>query len=324
MVAAAKESEKLNMKIIFAGTPDFAVPALQALIDSSHDIVAVYTQPDRHAGRGQHVHMSPVKELALKNQLTVCQPKSLRDVDVQNELANWQSDVMVVAAYGLLLPPAVLTLPRYGCINIHASLLPRWRGASPIQRAILSGDKKTGITIMQMDEGLDTGDMIAHKSIVIAVDDTAQTLHDKLAPLGSTLLLETLTKIENSTATFTKQNDNEATLAPKIKKTDGEIDWQQSAEQIALQVRAFNPWPVAFTHINDQVLRVWYAEKINAKTNASPGTVIKADHQGLDVATGEGVVRLLTLQAPGSRKMSVNDFYNARQDWFREGETVLG
>lgn len=313
----------MSLKVIFAGTPDFAVPALQALIDSDHEVVAVYTQPDRHAGRGQHLVESPVKQLAKQHHITVCQPKTLRDDDAQKELSQWQADIMVVAAYGLILPQVVLDAPRLGCINIHGSLLPRWRGAAPIQRAILAGDQETGITMMQMDKGLDTGEMICSETCAINEDDTAQSLHDKLAPLGAKLMLDALTQLENGTATLSKQNNDDATYADKITKAEGRIDWQQSALKIAHHVRAFNPWPVAFTQFNDHVIRVWKSEVVDAGLNAAPGAVVDASHDGIDVATGEGVLRLLVLQAPGGKALPIREFYNAKQDWFVKNKTVL-
>lgn len=300
-----------GLKIIFAGTPEFAASSLQALLDSEHEVLAVYTQPDRPAGRGRKLTASAVKALALEHDLPVLQPVSLRDEAAQQTLADFQADVMVVVAYGLILPEPVLAAPRLACINVHASLLPRWRGAAPIQRAILAGDAQTGVTIMQMDVGLDTGDML--RKVLCAIDntDTAQTLHDKLAAQGATALCETLAMLATGTAKPEKQNDADSNYAQKLQKAEAEIDWSQSAQALSRSVRAFNPWPVAFTRFDDKNLRIWFAEALDETTNQTPGTVLAESRDGIDVATGDGVLRVKQLQMPGGKSLDAGQFLNA-------------
>ena len=309
-----------SLRLIFAGTPDFAAEALHALIQSPHEIVAVYTQPDRPAGRGQKLTPSPVKQLALQHQLTVLQPVSLKTAEATAQLRALDADVMVVAAYGLILPPEVLEIPRYGCLNIHASLLPRWRGAAPIQRAILAGDSETGITIMQMDKGLDTGAMLLKLTCPITGKDTAASLHDRLASLGAEAIITALDQLPTLTAT--PQDDREATYAAKLTKQEAVIDWCRPAEELDRQIRAFNPWPVAQTCVNGQTLRIWSAQSLTDKANASPGTVIGCDKQGIDIACGEGVLRLTRLQPAGSKPMDVAAFLNGRPDWLIPGKQL--
>ncbi|MCK5639455.1 MAG: methionyl-tRNA formyltransferase [Gammaproteobacteria bacterium] len=300
------------LKVIFAGTPEFAATALQALIDSPHQLVAVYTQPDRPAGRGRKLTASPVKQLAEVHHLPVYQPHSLKDSDAQEQLAELKADVMIVAAYGLILPQAVLTIPPMGCLNIHASLLPRWRGAAPIQRAILAGDSKTGITIMQMDVGLDTGDMLLTKTTSIQANDTAQTLHDCLATLGAEALLDALGELQTDSVCPIPQDDALSTYAKKLEKSEALMNWQQPASELARQVQAFNPWPVAQTTMGDKVLRIWEAEATtDGPPSATPGQVIHAAKGEISVATGEGSLRLLKLQLPGGRPVGAGDFLNA-------------
>jgi methionyl-tRNA formyltransferase len=309
------------LRLIFAGTPDFAAKALHALIRSPHEIVAVYTQPDRPAGRGRKLTPSPVKQLALQHQLTVLQPASLKTAEATEQLRALDADVMVVAAYGLLLPPKVLEMPRYGCLNIHASLLPRWRGAAPIQRAILAGDKETGITIMQMDQGLDTGAMLLKLTCPITRQDTAASLHDRLASLGAEAIITALDQLP--TLTPTPQDDRETTYAAKLTKQEAIIDWHLPAEDLDRLIRAFNPWPVAQTSVNGQTLRIWSAQPLADKANVPPGTVIGRDKQGIDIACGEGVLHLTRLQPAGSKPMDVAAFLNGRPDWLTPG-TQLG
>ncbi|MFO7594080.1 MAG: methionyl-tRNA formyltransferase [Pseudomonadota bacterium] len=302
-------SKPLN--IVYAGTPDFAAVALQALIESRHNVVAVYTQPDRPAGRGRKLKAGPVKTLAQKHGIEVHQPESLKSPEEQAILAELKPDVMVVAAYGLILPEAVLNIPPMGCLNIHASLLPRWRGAAPIQRAILAGDKETGVTIMQMDEGLDTGDMLYTLSTAITADDTAATLHDRLAELGGKAILEALDALQSGGLTAQKQEDSQACYAKKLHKSEASIDWDQPATRIAAQVAAFNPWPVAQTAYQGDTLRLWEARAIDESTDRPPGSVIRAGKQGIDIAAGEGVLRILRLQRPGGKPQTAADFINA-------------
>lgn len=312
-----------SLRIIYAGTPDFSVVALQALIESSFEVVAVYTQPDRPAGRGRGLKASPVKQKAVEYDIPVFQPGSLKDEQVQAELKALNADLMVVTAYGLLLPEAVLETPRLGCINIHASLLPRWRGAAPIQRAILAGDKKTGITIMQMDEGLDTGDMLAMAECEITADDTGSSLHDKLMILGAATLTSVLPAIaEQNTGkpvlNRVKQNESDACYASKLNKAEAKIDWSLSAEEIQRAIRAYNAWPVAYCtyekNSKPSSLRLWQAEVINDNVSSVgllPGQVVAESAQGIDVVTGEGMLRITQLQPEGKRKMPVADFLNA-------------
>jgi len=305
------------LKIIFAGTPDFSVAPLKALIDSPHEVTAVYTQPDRPAGRGRKLTPSPVKVCALEHNIPVYQPEKLKQAEDQQPLLDLQADLMVVVAYGIILPEVILDAPRLGCINIHASLLPRWRGAAPIQRAILAGDRETGITIMQMDVGLDTGDMLLKKTCEIRDDDTGSSLHDRLAVLGAEALMEALPGIASQSLVAEKQNDSLANYAQKLNKAEALINWAQSATQIKAQVNAFNAWPVAQTPIdlkqdgNTQMLRIWRAELANAQSDVAPGTVISCTKQGVDIATGEGVLRVTQLQLPGKKPMDVQAFANA-------------
>lgn len=303
-----------GLKIIFAGTPEFAATILEALLGSEHEVVAVYTQPDRPAGRGRKLTASSVKVLALEHKLPVVQPVSLRDEQAQQELAIWNADVMVVVAYGLMLPQVVLETPRLGCVNVHASLLPRWRGAAPIQRAILAGDSETGITIMQMDAGLDTGDMLHIAPCPISADDTAQTLHDKLAELGAEALLDTLDALTTGTCSPAAQDDSLTTYAEKLQKAEAQLDWHQPAALLTRQVRAFNPWPVAFTLLGNgdaKNLRIWMAEPVDLTASGEPGEVIAESRAGIDVTTGDGVLRLTKLQLPGGKPLSAEQFLNA-------------
>lgn len=314
----------MSLKIIFAGTPRFAVLTLETLIRSSHRVVSVYTQPDRPVGRGRKVSQSPIKIIAKQHGISVRQPASLRETSIQKELMSMQFDVMVVAAYGLLLPKAVLASPRLGCLNVHPSLLPRWRGSAPIQWAILSGDDETGVSIMQMDEGLDTGDVLAKKSCVIKARDTSADLHDRLSQLGSDLLMEILNALEKKGHIVAeKQDSSKATDAPKIRKKEAELDWYKSAAELVRCVRAFNPTPMTFTYFNGQPIRIWEAEALNEKTMLEPATLVHADKNRLDIATGAGILRIRKLQLPGRRVHSANDFVNAYRSKLISGETIF-
>lgn len=298
------------MKIIFAGTPEFAVPTLRMLLDSEHEVCAVYTQPDRPAGRGRKLHPSPVKELALKAGIPVLQPDTLKTNEHLRQIASFNADLVVVVAYGMILTQAVLDLPRLGCINVHGSLLPRWRGAAPIQRAIMAGDEKTGVTIMQMVRKLDAGDMLHKEECVIGPDDTASDLHDKLARLGAIGLAKVLEQIKAGTVRAEKQDESLVTYAEKLEKSEAVLDWTQPAEQLARQVRGLNAWPVAQALYRGEALRIWRAEAISVDTDAEPGSV-RCINKTMDVATGKGMLRLHEVQLPGGKRMSIQAFLNA-------------
>ncbi|MDA3869002.1 MAG: methionyl-tRNA formyltransferase [Gammaproteobacteria bacterium] len=304
-----------SVRIVYAGTPDFAVAPLVSLIASGYEVIAVYTQPDRPAGRGREPRPSPVKQKALEHQIPVFQPESLKSEAAQSELRELKPDLMVVTAYGLLLPQAVLEIPRLGCINVHASLLPRWRGAAPIQRAILVGDTQTGITIMQMDKGLDTGDMLATQACSISDDETGASLHDRLMVMGAETLMNMLPDFIAGKITPQKQDDAQATYARKLSKQEAEVDWSLPAAQIHRTVRAYNAWPVAFTYWRKknqrEALRIWKTEVLPVAANAVAGTVLHCGREGIEVATGEGVLHLLQVQPSGKKMMAAADFANA-------------
>jgi methionyl-tRNA formyltransferase len=289
------------------------VPALEALLRSAHRVVAVYTQPDRPAGRGQQLAASAVKQCAVRHGLPVEQPVTLREPAAVERLQRWSADVMVVAAYGLLLPQSILQTPRLGCINIHASLLPRWRGAAPIQRAIAAGDAQTGVTIMQMEAGLDTGPMLLTRALSIDARETAATLHDRLATLGAQALLDALDEIAAGTARPRVQPADGVTYATKLRKEEAAIDWSRSAAEIDRQIRAFDPWPVAETRWNGQQLRVWQAIPIDSTASRSPGAVLATSAAGIDVRTGNGVLRLTRVQSAGRKAMSAAEFLKAHR-----------
>ena len=304
------------MRIVFAGTPKFAVKSLSVLNQSEHKVVAVYCQPDRPKGRGKVLTACPVKIFSEENNLLVIQPEDFKDKQSQTQLALLNPDVMVVAAYGQILPKAVLEIPKLGCLNIHASLLPRWRGAAPIERAILEGDRETGISIMKMNEGLDTGDIMLVKKCMISNHETAQTLHDTLSNIGANAILETLNMLPTLKAR--PQQNNEATYAEKVTKDEAQIDWHQSAEKISRVIRAFNPRPIAYTNamakqFKNRVLRIIEAEIVNRQTTNSPGEVIKYDKDVCYVATSNGVINLKKVQLSGKNKVSIKDFNNAYQ-----------
>ncbi len=297
-------------RIVFAGTPDFSVPPLRALLASEHRVVGVYTQPDRPAGRGRKLSPSPVKETALDAGIPVYQPPNFRDPASIDALAALRADLMVVVAYGLLLPKAVLAAPRLGCINIHASVLPRWRGAAPIQRAILAGDATSGVTIMRMEEGLDTGPMFLVETVALAADETGGSLHDRLSALGAEALMKALPGILDGALVATPQDDAQACYAKKLDKAEAWIDWTRPAAEIERQVRAFNPWPVAQTRYENANLRIWRAHAITG-VGGAPGMVMNAGRGGIDVSTGDGLLSVTELQLPGKRAMHAQDFINA-------------
>lgn len=301
------------MRIIFAGTPAFAAETLAALLASEHEICAVYSQPDRPAGRGRKLTASPVKQLALEHGIPVEQPLNFKQENSIQTLADYQADLMIVVAYGLLLPQKVLDTPKYGCINVHASLLPRWRGAAPIQRAILAGDKESGVCIMQMEAGLDTGPVLLEARCAIKVDDNAQDLHDRLAKLGAQTLLDCLDNFAALQKSAKQQEDSLSCYAEKLQKQEALLDWQQPAKQLLRQINAFNPWPVAQTVWRGETFRIWQAELLASDTQAAASEIIAVGKTGIDVATTEGVLRIKQLQVPGKRAMAVSDFLNANQ-----------
>ncbi|MGK2946823.1 MAG: methionyl-tRNA formyltransferase [Candidatus Malihini olakiniferum] len=311
-----------SLRIIFAGVPNFAARHLDALLASSHQVVGVFTQPDRPAGRGKKLTPNPAKVLAEQHGIPVLQPKSLRPAENQRLVANLQADIMVVVAYGLILPQAVLDMPRLGCINVHGSLLPRWRGAAPIQRSLWAGDSETGVTIMQMDAGLDSGTILYKLSCPITEKDTSASLYDRLAELGPQGLLTTLAPLAEGTAIFEKQDDSLATYAKKLSKEEAKLDWSLSAEQLARCIRAFNPWPVSYITIDKQPVKVWKASVLKVTHSAQPGTIISIDKGGIQVATSSGVLNLLELQPAGKKLMSVQDLLNSRREWFTPGNVL--
>jgi len=310
------------VRLVFAGTPDFAATALKALIADGHTIVGVYSQPDRPAGRGRKLQPSPVKQVALDHEIPVFQPETLKTPEAQKQLADLNPDVMIVAAYGLILPKAVLDIPTHGCLNIHASLLPRWRGAAPIQRAIAAGDDETGITIMQMDEGLDTGAMLLKSLTAIDDSDTGGSLHDRLAELGGNAIIKALELLQKSELTGEPQNDELACYASKLSKTEGHIDWATDATVIERLVRAFNPWPGTYTDLGDQRIRIHEARALVTTSDGLPGTVIQRDREGIDIACGNGTLRITRLQLPGSRAQSVNDLINGGKELLMPGQEL--
>ncbi|MFK3705960.1 methionyl-tRNA formyltransferase [Raoultella sp. BIGb0138] len=311
-----------SLRIIFAGTPDFAARHLDALLSSEHQVVGVFTQPDRPAGRGKKLMPSPVKVLAEAHNLPVFQPASLRPQENQQLVASLNADVMVVVAYGLILPEAVLDMPRQGCINVHGSLLPRWRGAAPIQRSLWAGDAETGVTIMQMDVGLDTGDMLYKLSCPITSEDTSASLYDKLAALGPQGLLETLAQVASGVAQPEVQDEALATYAEKLSKEEARLDWSLSAAQLERCIRAFNPWPMSWLEIDQQPVKVWQASVIADTSSAEPGTIVAAGKQGIQVATGNGILNLESLQPAGKKAMSAQDLLNSRREWFIPGNRL--
>ncbi|UNH27147.1 methionyl-tRNA formyltransferase [Moellerella wisconsensis] len=313
-------SQPLN--IIFAGTPDFAARHLAALLKTHHNVVGVLTRQDKPAGRGKKLTPSPVKLLAEENAIPVFQPTSLRNDESQQWVADQNPDIMIVVAYGMILPEAILNLPRLGCLNVHGSLLPRWRGAAPIQRSIWAGDAQTGVTIMQMDIGLDTGDML-HKAILpISAQDTSASLYEKLAEVGPNALIETLNLITSGQAIPEKQDDKFANYAEKLSKDEARIDWALPAEQIERCIRAFNPWPISYFEVDEQLMKVWQAEVINEPHNQPVGTILRADKKGICIATGDGQLNILQLQPPGKKPMHAQDLLNSRRGSFIPGQKL--
>ena len=305
------------MRLIFAGSPDFSVPGLEALVAAGHDVVAVYTQPDRPAGRGRKLTANPVKQAALEINLPVCQPLSLKTDEALAELQSWQAEAMIVAAYGLILPQAVLDAFPAGCINVHASLLPRWRGAAPIQRAIQVGDSESGVTIMQMALGLDTGDMLAKVTCPITAETTGASLHDELAAAGASLLVDVLADLPVHQANAEVQDDELANYAHKLQKAESQLDWHKPATELDRQIRAFNPWPGTQTRLVDGSadglnVKVWAATPVSAGAGDA-GQVVAIDEQGITVACGDGQLLITELQPAGKRRMSASDFGRSRQ-----------
>ncbi|SDU04163.1 methionyl-tRNA formyltransferase [Geopseudomonas guangdongensis] len=313
------------LRIVFAGTPEFAAVHLQALLDAGLAPVAVYTQPDRPAGRGQKLMASPVKQLAVAHGIPVHQPATLRDAAAQAELAALAPDLLVVVAYGLILPQAVLDIPKLGCINSHASLLPRWRGAAPIQRAVQAGDAESGVTVMQMEAGLDTGPMLLKVTTPIADDDTGGSLHDRLATLGAAAVVEAIPQLAAGTLHGEVQDDALATYAHKLNKDEARLDWSRPAVELERLVRAFNPWPVCHTSLGAAALKVYAAELVEegqGEGQGAPGTILAASRDGLTVACGAGALRLTRLQLPGGKPLDFADLYNSRREQFAAGQVL--
>ncbi|OBX80766.1 methionyl-tRNA formyltransferase [Haemophilus aegyptius] len=315
-----------SLNIIFAGTPDFAAQHLQAILNSQHNVIAVYTQSDKPAGRGKKLQASPVKQLAEQNNIRVYQPKSLFKEEAQSELKALNADVMVVVAYGLILPKAVLDAPRLGCLNVHGSILPRWRGAAPIQRSIWAGDVQTGVTIMQMDEGLDTGDMLHKIYCDILPTETSTSLYNKLAELAPSALIDVLDNLENSKFIAEKQDGSQSNYAEKLSKEEAQLDWSLPAMQLERNIRAFNPWPIAYFLTEDkdgnaQILKVYQAEVLPHQDKPA-GTILSADKNGIQIATVDGVLNLLQLQPAGKKPMSAQDLLNGRAEWFTIGKVL--
>ena len=308
------------LKLIFAGTPEFSAIHLNALIESEHQLIAVYTQPDRPAGRGKKLQASPVKQLAENAGIPVYQPPSLKTKEAQAELAAMGADALIVVAYGLILPEEVLEAPRLGCVNVHASLLPRWRGAAPIQRAIEAGDQISGTTIMQMDTGLDTGDMLASASVDITAETTAASLQDELAGLGAPLLVKVLTDLPGYQARAQPQDDDQANYAHKIQKSEAEVDWTRSATDLDRTIRAFNPFPVCFSALGGQRLKIWQARPAGTAPLPDPaGTILRADRDGILVNCGEGQLSIQRLQLPGGKPLTVEQVLNGSADLLKTG-----
>ena len=311
------------MRVIFAGTPDFAATHLQAILeDDRYQLVAIYTQPDRPAGRGKKITQSPVKKLALANDIQLEQPASLTDIKTQETIARLEADVLIVVAYGLILPQAVLDIPRLGCINVHGSILPKWRGAAPIQRAIEAGDRETGVTVMQMDVGLDTGPMLTTSQCTIDDKETSASLYSKLAVLGAQALINTLEKMRSGTAVGIAQDSTQSSYADKIAKQESLIDWSASVTEIERRVRAFNPFPAAYSLVNGQRIKIWLASADSRDYHGVPGEILSADNDGLLVKCGNGALLISTIQMAGKPKMCVSEALKSRASIFSPGNRL--
>ncbi len=311
-----------SLRIVFAGTPDFAARHMAALLSSEHEVIAAYTNPDRPAGRGKKLTASAVKNLALEHDVPVYQPENFKSDEAKQALADLNADIMVVVAYSQLLPQQVLDTPKLGCINVHGSILPRWRGAAPIQRSIWAGDAETGVTIMQMDLGLDTGDMLKIASLPIEASDTSTSMYDKLAVLGPQALVECLDDIAAGRAVPVKQDDEQANYAKKLSKEEARITWSEDAAHIERCVRAFNPWPISHFEAADNSIKVWQSRVEEQACDKPAGTILQADKTGIYVATGNGVLVLEQLQVPGKKAMPVQDILNSRASWFEVGSIL--
>ena len=311
------------MKIIYMGTPDFAVEALEALASSRHEVTAVFTQPDKPKGRGKAMQFTPVKEVALRENIPVYQPKKVRDPEVIQKIRELAPDVLVVVAFGQIIPQEILDIAPYGCINVHGSLLPKYRGAAPIQWAVIDGEKESGVTTMQMDAGLDTGDMLHKLSCPITAEDTSASLYNKLAELGPQGLLHTLHLLATGNAKPEVQDESLVSYAEKLSKEEARVDWTLSAAQLERCIRAFNPWPMSYIVIDDQPVKIWQATVIAKTANAEPGTILEATRQGIQVATGDGILNLISLQPAGKKAMSAQDLLNSRREWFVPGNRLL-
>ena len=322
-----------SLNIVFAGTPDFAASVMTAILNSPHNIVACYTQPDRPAGRGRKLTASPVKALAQEHGISVYQPLNFKQDEDLKQLQALNADLMIVVAYGIILPKSVLETPRLGCINVHASLLPRWRGAAPIQRAIAEGDKETGVTIMQMDEGLDTGAMISKVITDISLSDTGGSLHDRLAVLGAEACVSSLNTLSTGGTNAEPQDNNLANYAHKLTKEEGRIQWDLPNQQVHNLIRAFNPWPVSHTEMDGKKVRLFDVALVNAEITDTkdvnnnpqhaPGTILEANKQGLTVATGSGAIRITRMQLSGAKQLPVTDILNSRKEQFSVGKQFI-
>ena len=301
------------MKIVYMGTPDLAVAPLAALVENGYEVEAVITQPDKPKGRGKTMMPTPVKEEALKHGIPVLQPVKVRDPEFVEELKNLAPDIIIVAAFGQIIPKSILDMPRFGCINIHASLLPKYRGAAPIQQAVIDGEKESGVTIMKMGTGLDTGDMIMKTEVPLAEDETGGSLHDKLAKAGAKLCVETLKALEDKTATWETQGESPTAYAKMLDKKLGDIDWSKSAKAIECLIRGLNPWPSAYTDWNGKVMKIWEAKVLDENTDATPGTIVKVEKDGFSVQTGDGLLKVLVLQIPGKKRMEADAFLRGYQ-----------